>query len=210
MKNSGKRNQKSHSDHIHICTYIASLQIIFTILSYLMLSNYKTNANTPATAPTTTFPIEPERPSAPAASGILVGNPLLTDVGDPKSSTLVVGGVVRRVVGELRVVLLSLASAVESSALEELSRSLGLAVEVVDEGLVVEALEEEEEAAAEEEALVEAALVEDTAGELTGLLPEPVSFAHSFVLSLQTNPRSQHRPDRQIGPPLQLAPLHMG
>lgn len=130
---------------------------------------------------------------------------MLVDVGDPKSSTSVVEEV-RRVVGVLRVVLLSIVSVVESSALEELSRSSRLAVEVADEDLVVEYLVEEA-ALVEEEALVEEG-VEDTTGELSG--PVPVSFVQSFVLSLQRYPRSQHRPDWQIGPPLQLAPLHMG
>lgn len=111
--------------------------------------------------------------------------------------------------------LLSLESVLESSVMEDIWRSSELAVEVVDGDLVVDLAEEEEEEALVEMTLVEEGVeegVEDTAGELTGLLPVPlpVSFVQSFVLSLQRYPRSQHRPDWQIGPPLQVAPLHTG
>lgn len=78
------------------------------------------------------------------------------------------------------------------------------ALEVEEDTVRVEALVGEDKALVEE-ALVVATGIEELRGPL-GLPP----FVQSLALSLHTYPRSQHRPDRQMGPPLQDPPLHTG
>lgn len=126
-----------------------------------------------------------------------VGRLLVKDAGDPKS-TMLVGkaelAVVRRVdeevcdVGSLR----SVDESDPSSVLDGVAAADGVRVEaLVDKALV-------------EEAGVVTGIVE-----VRGLLAK-LFFTQSLVFSLHWYPRSQHRPDRQMGPPLQDPPLHMG
>lgn len=134
------------------------------------------------------------------------------DVGDPKSAMLVVEEV-RRVDGARVAVWLgsSTVAVAVGSSVKKMSESSELAVYVVAAAAVLteDLVEDLVEEAGEEDALVEAGADEAREVELKGV-SLPVSFEQSFVLSLQTYPRSQHKPDRQIGPPLQDAPLHMG
>lgn len=128
------------------------------------------------------------------------------DVGDPKSAMLVVEEV-RRVDGARVAVWLgsSTVAVGVGSSVKKMSESSELAVVAADEVLIEDLVE----ILVEEDALVEAGADEAREVELKGV-SLPMSFEQSFVLSLQTYPRSQHKPDKQIGPPLQDAPLHMG
>lgn len=130
----------------------------------------------------------------------VVGRLLVKDVGDPKSTMLVgkaVLAVVRRVdeevceVGSLR----SVDESDPSSVLDGVAAADGVRVEALVEAV--------------DKALVEEAGVVTGIVEVRGLLAK-LLFTQSLVLSLHWYPRSQHRPDRQMGPPLQDPPLHMG
>lgn len=117
-----------------------------------------------------------------------VGRLLAKVVGDPKSEMLV-GKAARRVVEEV----CEVGSLGSSVAVDGSDSSSALDVGVEEDKVRVEALVEE--------ALVVATGIEELRGPL---------FVQSLALSSHTYPRSQHRPDRQMGPPLQDPPLHTG
>lgn len=124
-------------------------------------------------------------------------------VGDPKSKMLVgkALAVVRRVVEEV----CEVGSLRSSVAVDGSDSSSALDVEVAEDKVRVEVLVEEDKALVEEALVVVVTRIEELSG-----FPAPLLFVQSLALSLHTYPRSQHRPDRQMGPPLQDPPLHTG
>lgn len=122
---------------------------------------------------------------------------MLVGVTGPKSNTLV-GDRVGRVVGELLVVDSNSSMEVvgSSGSSSTLGVEDGMGVEDLVEGVLVDLVVED---------LV--GVEEKIGGSLESTEP---AFWQSLLLSLHSNPKSQHKPDRQTGPPLQDPPLHMG